>query len=584
MTQKRNRRRGSRGFLAARRLSWHTFWARRAPWRVTLVKFLLLAALLIVAYLSIPGTAQNWVQQTLLAAVKVVASLTSVELLVGIAALLSLLSLAVIFVRPYRRATYLATTPSAIPLISVYVDAENQLHHAAAIPRFAQHVMEHLNGRRADLLFFMDASSQEHGAQTEQFKTLYRHGFRPVHVPHNPTGEAKKGVKEAVDKELAMHAHERALLGPPKQEFIIVTGDQDFVALVYRLAALGHHVQVWATPILPAYRALQTYLDIEAVDIARYVSEAESSSQEDSEDRREAEADWGGGVPASGRTLGTLGNGRPSYELAEPTLLSEAGEKQLYRAIMQTLGARDECEKRNTTQAQRLTTFRGKLSGELASRLASVGYRAASKVDYWLNHLSAAGVLKQEKKDRLPVVGSASPEIAAHALFIVAQLAADAAIAARQEQGGGDISMHDIANALLPQQARAQGTVQSLLDLIAVSNKKRSGHARYFIRCAQALGLVEFDNVPRSPDLIRAPRLVETSSGDVLNVTDEAAVANGTSAAASDAESDTAGARDGSSNEENAPASGSGGDVADVEEDAVAGEVLAPVIGLDLAE
>jgi hypothetical protein len=517
--------RGLRKFLAARRLSWSTFWARRAPWRINLVKLFLVAAVLVIGYLAIPHEAQTWIQQALLTIVRTLAALlafASVTPLIWAAALLAVVCLALIFVHPYHHPTYLATTPSAIPMISIYVDAENQLSKISTIPKFADKVVRHLNGRRADLLFFMDASSKEHGAQTDQFKTLCRYGFHPVHVAHNPTGKARKGIKEAVDKELAMHAYERALLGPPKQEFIIVTSDQDFVALVYRLAALGHHVQVWATPVLPAYRELQTYLDIELNDLALLVSESESSEQEDPEYQREAATEQADGIQPSGRDPQSDGYRIPSYEMAEPTLLSEAGEKQLYRAIVQTIRARDDCER----ERKGLQVFRATMGSELASRLAGVGYRGASKIDYWLDHLYATGALQKTRNAQLPGIGTTPPESAAHALFLVARLAAEAAVAMGQKRADGIASESDIADALLAQRAQSRSTVRRLLDLIEQTNKRRTTHARYLVRCAQALGLIVFDDVPNTTHLIRMPRLVETSDAEVSEASpdmDEAA-------------------------------------------------------------
>lgn len=505
--------RGLRKFLAARRLSWSTFWARRAPWRINLVKLFLVAAVLVIGYLAIPHEAQTWIQQAFLDFVHALAALfalASVTPLAGAVALLVLLCLALIFVRPYRRPTYLATERSAIPRISVYVDAENQLPNAA-IPRFTEFLMQYLNGQRADRLYFMDASSGEHGAQTEQFKRLYRYGFRPVHVARNPTGEAKNDIKEAVDKELAMHAYERALLGPMKQEFIIVTADQDFVALVYRLAALGHHVQIWATPMYPAYRELATYLDIELLDLALLVSESRSSDQEDAGDQREAATEQAGGMQPTGRNSHGTANLIPSYEVAEPTLLSEAGEKQLYRAILQTIRTRDECEQKH----RGLLAFRTTMGSELAPRLAGVGYRGASKIDYWLDHLYATGALQKTRNTQLPGIGATPPETAAHALFVVAQFAAEAAVAMGQRRSDGVVSESDIANAMLALRAQAQGRVQNLLNLIDQTNKRRATHARYLVRCAQALGLIEFDDVPNTTHLIRMPRLVETSDAKV---------------------------------------------------------------------
>ena len=188
--------RAFRRLFAARLLSWRYFWSRRAHWRSSSALSCALVALLIVAYLAIPPSWQVQVNQALVTAVQAISSLNRPTLLASVVAILLLLCCGLVFVRPYRRPSYFATTPSAIPPISVYLDAENQIPQAA-IRQFTKFLMEYLNGRRADLLYFLDASQTASG---EQYKTLYRFGFRPVDVPHDPTGKAP--VKEAVDRML----------------------------------------------------------------------------------------------------------------------------------------------------------------------------------------------------------------------------------------------------------------------------------------------------------------------------------------------------------------------------------------------
>jgi hypothetical protein len=146
--------------------------------------------------------------------------------------------------------------------------------------------------------------------------------------------------------------------------------------------------------------------------------------------------------------------------------------------------------------------------------LAGVGYRGASKSDYWLDHLYVTGALRKPRNAQLPGIGEIPPETAAHALFIAAQCAAEAAVAMGQLRPDGIVSETDIANAMLAQRVRAQGRVRSLLNLIDQTNKRRTTHARYLVRCAQALGLIEFDLVPNMAHLIRMPRLVETSDAE----------------------------------------------------------------------
>ena len=491
--------------MAARRLSWRTFWARRAPWRIHLVQVLLFVAALIVAYRLIPAAWQSQLNQGLLAVVQSIASLNPETLFFGLAGLLVLVCLILIFTRPYRRARYFGVSPNAVPMISVYIDAENQLPEYA-IQGFTSFLMKYLDGRRADLLYFLDASKT---ATSSKYKTLYRFGFRPIDVPHDPTGTVS--VKEAVDKELSMHAYERALVGPPKQEFIIVTGDQDFVALVYRLAALGHRVQVWASPIRQAYRTLQTYLDIDLIDLSRVVEEMRSSAQEGTAASEVATPTQAKTADAPTARQSAVA-GRRSSAVPAPRLLPEAGEQQIIRTIVRTLKVREDCEGKFTNQAKRINAFRGMLGGELAPSLAGIGYSAPSKIDYWIDHLTAAGALSLagNQAGAFPARGSVTPEQAAHALVTVARLAAKSALELERRHSGQPFSTSDIANELLTHHAGDQGAVRNLLNLVARNNPKRSTHARYFVWMAQALGVIEFEDAPNSLDLIRRPRLLES--------------------------------------------------------------------------
>jgi hypothetical protein len=441
--------RGLRGLLASRRLSWQTFWARRARWRIVLAAIFGFTALLIVVYLAIPSEAQNQMNQAFLNAGRTVSSLDLSVLLVAIAMLLALLCLSFVFVRPYSRAAYLTTRPSAIPPITVYVDAENQLPTSAIQP-FTRFLREHLDGRHADLLYFLDASQTATG---DQYKALYRFGFRPVDVPHDPTGEGK--VKEAVDRELAMHAYERALRGPEKQEFIIVTGDGDYVPLIYRLVALGHRVRIWASPIRESYRTLATYLDVNVLDISR--------------------------------------------TLADLPILSE-GEEKLYRVIKASLKARNDVAKGR--RGVSLAGFRSLLSKDVGPDLTEVGYTGNSRLEYWSEQLMALGVLKQTRRDGLPALGQGNPIIAARQLYSMALAAASMLNSIALPKSDGIVRMDEVAKAILGTADRPDSeSLESLRRLLRES--KRVAHTRYFARCARALGLVNFEDSPSNLDIVK---------------------------------------------------------------------------------
>jgi hypothetical protein len=485
------------------RLRWRFFWSRRSRARTIAAMLFVIAALLLGGYSALPSDGQRQLTQALAQAAHAVGSLDASLFLASAVVVCVILSLVLIFARPYQRHGYLASSPSIIPPISVYVDAENQLSETTIRP-FTQFLIKHLDGRRADLLYFMDASE---AATRGKYKALYRFGFRPIDVPHNPTGQAK--VKEAVDKELAMHAYERALLGPPGQEFIIVTGDQDFVALVYRLAALGHRVQVWATPIRAAYRELAKYLDVNLIDLQRYLMESESLAIEP-RDRPQLAGNVNQPPKAqdsrkTGQTADPFSDTGQSDWLYAGTL-AEGGEQQLSRAIAETLRARRAAEHQSGNAQAHANILRSKLGGELASRLASVGYAAPSRIDYWLDHLVALGVLRAQTGP-FPTEGTTSPDDAARALFLVAEKASTAALAVAQRRGADRIPWNDIATEMASHAPETSPEVRSLMHLVAPGNPKRNTHARYFVRSAQALGLLEFDDVPDSPDLMSRPRI-----------------------------------------------------------------------------
>lgn len=499
-------RRGFRSFLAVQRLKWRYFWSRRTPWRNTLALILALAIALIIIYLAIPHNAQAWVNSAWQTATQFIASLDRVIMLATVAGLLCLTGLGLVFVRPFRRASYLATAPSAIPPITVYIDAENQLS-VATIRAFKRFLMEHLNGRRADILYFMDAAQAANGPK---YKELYRFGFRPVDVPHDPTGKGE--VKEAVDKEIAMHAVERALRGPKKQEFILVTGDGDFVGLVYRLVALGHQVQVWATPIREAYRTLATYLDVNVLDLASVISERQTRAAR---------------PRAIASKLSTPRSSKPvkppvvdkfeqpnspviSTGTTSPDVLAYSGEEQLYQAIDKTLRTCSRIESQPRSDQDKNQRFRALLGGKLSPWLAGVGYSAGNRLDFWIDHLVTLQVLAQRPGKVFPTVGATSAEAAAKAMFAMANAASQAVIVT-PVRDDGLVHMSEVATVLGDMLTESE-TVGPLRQLVEGSGARRATHTRYFVRCARALGLIEFDDVPDSWDMIRSPRLIEALS------------------------------------------------------------------------
>jgi uncharacterized LabA/DUF88 family protein len=433
-------------------LRWRYFWSRRAPKRIAAAVMLWLLALLAAIYSALPTDIQRQVGAVIALAGERISSLDVNVLLSGVAALCALLALAFIFWRPYRRHSYLATDRASIPPVSVYLDAENQLS-SNTIRRFSQFLMEHLDGRRADLLYFLDASAT---ATHPKYKELYRFGFRPVDVPHDPTGEGT--VKEAVDREIDMHAYERALLGPAEQEFIIITGDGDFVPLVYRLRALGHSVQIWATPIRDVYRTLASYIDVRVLDLAQIIRELPDVSE---------------------------------------------AEEALYRAIKDTLKARERIAKQRGSARQKRDNFLGQLSGGLKPTLASVGYSGGKYREYWLEHLTALSLIQPDDGKTLPGSGSAEPLEAARQMFAMAYSSARSVERLATSRADQIVSMEEVGADLAAEAIDDSAPEAPLRRLLQEQPGKRRLHARYLARCARGLGLIAFEDVSLTADTIK---------------------------------------------------------------------------------
>lgn len=486
--------------VAMLRLRWRFFWSRRSGRRTALALVLALVALLASLYLALPADGQHQVTDGWLTAVQSVSALGAGPLLAVMVVFCFVASLAFIIVPSYRRHSYIATAPSLIPSVSVYLDAENQLSEPAIRP-FTELLIAHLDGRKADLLYFLDASQT---STTPKYKTLYRFGFRPVDVPHDPTG--KGAVKEAVDRELAMHAYERALLGPPQQEFIIVTGDADFVPLIYRLVALGHRVQVWATPIREAYREVEAYLGIHVVDLSRALLQHTISPQP------QVVATPLHSPKQKRRRLPHPRQSQPWQppRVAAPASLAQQGEQQLFYAVTGTVAAHTEALRRFGTDVARNKSFRSLMSGKFSPRMADVGYSVGNWLDYWLEHLIALGVLVKVAGFAFPQRGSTSEEDAARSLFALSQAVANAVAAIGAVHEDGLVPMKDIAAALAANSSSFTGGAAALLKLVSDDNDRRIASARYFVRSARALGLLDFEDVPALLDTIAHPRLPAT--------------------------------------------------------------------------
>lgn len=482
------------------------FLSQRSRGRKLFAIFLLVVAVLAVVFLLIPAD----IRSRALGAVSVVSQWLSgvqPEILVGIVAgLLVLLSVILLLVPGYRKHPYLATSPSLIPPVSVYVDAENQLRDPGTIRAFRRFLMEHLDGRRADLLYFLNAASE---AGVPYYKALYRSGFRPIDVPHDQTGAGD--VKEAVDREISMHAFERALLGPPGQEIIIVSGDGDYIPLVYRLVALGHTVQVWATSVAEPYQRLAGYLNFNVIELKQVLSAIASAPAEDAPDASRVPTHL---KPKSRKPRKAPFRGQSAgnayVDILPPSSLTSVDEERVYWAIAETLRARDMGQTRGRSDQGHADAFVAELSGQLAPRLAGIGYTFGRWDAFWLEHLAALQVLTYLPRNPFPRRGPSSPESAARALVATARATAQAAasVVPKREQRG--VTIGEVTRQLLDDTSTNMPQDAAPLRAILIADRGRAhAHVRHFIFMAHALGMLAFEEDPDSAHLIRNPRLVQ---------------------------------------------------------------------------
>lgn len=516
------------------RFSWRTFWARRSRARIASMCVLLALTVLLIVWFVLPQDWQRQTQDSVALVALWVGSLDTRTLLVALIGLCVVEALVLLFVPSYRKYPYLTTAPALIPLVTVYLDGENQ-HPEHAIKPFMRFLQRRLNGRRADLLYFHRATQT---AGTAAYKKLRLSGFQPVDVPHNPTG--KSVMLEALDRELAMHAFERALLGPDKQLFIIISRDGDFAPLIYRLVALGHRVEIWASGPSEAYGEVQKYLNtaqddglpplVEVIDLARHIPEFRTQTALKTAVPRQSHPLPKSTVRTKSSNLAlhhkplqpSTRNGSPrakKYNIKQtlliPSAITASGEERIYRAIMRTADVHSAILERMPLAAdeKRNMQFRGVLGMRSKYLLAKLGYGdgIGTSLRYWLMHLSAVHVFKMTNENSFPVRDEADPVEATQRMFAMMRLVANAALALASATVDGVVRMHEIANKLASPRFDDSEPASPLLLLIMPGNDKRTTHTRYFVHSARALGLLMFEDVPGRPDEVSHPRLSDTA-------------------------------------------------------------------------
>ncbi|MGO8950843.1 MAG: NYN domain-containing protein [Ktedonobacterales bacterium] len=267
-----------------------------------------------------------------------------------------------------RRHRYDVSHPDLVAPVSVYLDAENQLLSPQKVRAFIYRLRQHLGGRRADLIYYADAGAAAH---TPAYLLLYRFGFRPVDVPHTPVGVGS--AKNIVDVELALHAYQRALLGPPQQEVILVSADRDYLPLIYRLRAMELKVGVWADTVPAAFKDLKEYLGIQVVEFG---AEPETKDKQ----------------PAGGGTSESPGNLQAASQPATlPTAIQ--GIDTLAQAVSLTLELIQAVSRPEQTAEERFELVKRWSSLPQHDVARMIGYPTKNRAVLWLAHLRALGIV-----------------------------------------------------------------------------------------------------------------------------------------------------------------------------------------------
>lgn len=482
-------------------LRWRHFWAQRSKIRLIFAALCFVSALIALALIVIPLEWQRQVVTSVASAGRFAASLgVRVAVLLGLGIALLLLAL-FITLSSKRRHPYQVAAFSAASPVSVYLDGENQLPESLMKP-FITYLRKYLNGRRADLLYFLDASLPEY---RRKYRTLYRFGFRLVDVPHMAIGVST--AKNIVDVELALHAYQRALVGATPQHFILITADRDYLPLIYRLHALGHTVSVWAERPPRAFSDLAKYIQIEVFDLdtlasreahvtqtAQHAAISRSNTTPEKQDAQQQ-----GDVVLQTTNL---------LPLDEPAS-KPATRNTLEAAMASTLSLIDKVAKGDQTPERKYEIFKQLIGGAQGNMLARLGYNGSRRVEYWLEHLRAVGLLESSNSALMPHRGSTSPVAASHRLMQFLHEIAESAIALGYAQEDQVIRYQDLCRTVSQtSSAVAAKDGMSLRSLIATDTPKHTAHMHYLCCCARALGLLQYDDTASTATIhiIRSPQ------------------------------------------------------------------------------
>ncbi|MGH2502649.1 MAG: hypothetical protein ACRDID_09060, partial [Ktedonobacterales bacterium] len=266
-------------------------------------------------------------------------------------------------------------------------------------------------------------------------------------------------------------------------------------------------VQIWAAPVHESYRVVETYLGVNVIDLSHVISELRVASPD--------------GAPATERRSGHLARPAPRprsnqtvpKRVPAPTAALQAGKEHLYFAVAETLAAYDAALAGPRSDSSRNGRFHVLMRGTYGPRLAGVGYSVGNWLDFWLEHLIALNVLVKVGGQAFPRRGSTHAEDAARSLFAMSKAATRAALRVGTEHDDGLVRMSEVSAALANDPSLFDERAAPLFKLLAIENGTRIAPVRYFVRSARALGLLEFDDVPDSLDLIAHPRLPAVDNG-----------------------------------------------------------------------
>ena len=281
---------------------------------------------------------------------------------------------------------------------------------------------------------------------------------------------------EALDRELAMHAFERALLGPDGQLFIIISRDGDFAPLIYRLVALGHRVEIWASSPSEAYGEVQKYLNattdgglvlpVEVIDLAKHIPELRGQTAPKTAEVKQRRPLPTSTVRTKPRNLAprrkpfqlptryaTLRAEMVKHSLQLPSAVTTAGEERLYEAVARTIEGYESIVDLDSSASEgnRNIYVRGALGLRLKQVLVNLGYGDGSGtgLKYWLEHLRSVHVFKMANENSIPSRDTAEPADAARRLFAMVRIVASAALALLPATADGIVRMHEVANLLV---------------------------------------------------------------------------------------------------------------------------------------